>query len=93
MVLDVVVNWSNYYVIKCFWEVECYGTELNDLIMCTEEEELAHEKIRSSVYYNIAAGRNNGHNYSRLRAVYLFSSVISHACERVSSVELRSCKT
>ena len=48
MVLDVVVNWSNYYVIKCFWEVECYGTELNDLIVCTEEEELAHEKIRSS---------------------------------------------
>jgi len=38
--------------LKRFWEVESYGTELNDKIVCTEEEKLALEKVSSSISYN-----------------------------------------
>ena len=38
--------------LKRFWEIESYGTELNDRVVCTEEERLALEKVTSSVCYN-----------------------------------------
>ena len=38
--------------LKRFWEIESYGTELNDRVVCTEEERLALEKVSSSVCYN-----------------------------------------
>ena len=38
--------------LKRFWEIESYGTELNDRVVCTEEEILALEKVSSSVCYN-----------------------------------------
>lgn len=38
--------------LKRFWEIESYGTELNDIIVCTEEQKLALEKVSSSVHYN-----------------------------------------
>ena len=37
---------------ECFWEIESYGTELCDRIVCTEEEKLALEKVSSSACYN-----------------------------------------
>ena len=37
---------------ECFWEIESYGTELCDRIVCTEEEKVALEKVSSSVRYN-----------------------------------------
>ena len=38
--------------LKRFWEIESYGTELNDRVVCTEEERLALDKVSSSVCYN-----------------------------------------
>ena len=38
--------------LKRFWEIESYGTELCDRIVCTEEEKVALEKVSSSVRYN-----------------------------------------
>ena len=38
--------------LKRFWEIESYGTELCDRIVCTEEENVASEKVSSSVRYN-----------------------------------------
>ena len=38
--------------LKRFLEIESYGTELNDRVVCTEEERLALEKVSSSVCYN-----------------------------------------
>ena len=43
--------------LKRFWEIESYGTELCDRIVCTEEEKVALEKVSSSVRYN--NGRNS----------------------------------
>jgi len=38
--------------LKWFWEIESYGTELCDQIVCTEEEKVALKKVSSSVRYN-----------------------------------------
>ena len=38
--------------LKRFWEIESYGTELCDRIVCTEEEKVTLEKVSSSVRYN-----------------------------------------
>ena len=38
--------------LKRFWEIESYGTELCDQIVCTEEEKVALEKVSCSVRYN-----------------------------------------
>lgn len=37
---------------KRFWEIESYGTELCDRIICTEEEKVALAKVSSSLRYN-----------------------------------------
>ena len=38
--------------LKRFWEIESYGTQLCDRIVCAEEEKVALEKVSSSVCYN-----------------------------------------
>ena len=38
--------------LRRFWEIESYGTELNDRVVCTAEERLALERVSSSVCYN-----------------------------------------
>ena len=43
---------SQLPTLKQFWEIEGYGTELCDRIVCTEEENVALEKVSSSVRYN-----------------------------------------
>ena len=37
--------------LKRFWEVENSGTEASDLLVCTEDEKLALQKVSSSVQY------------------------------------------
>ena len=38
--------------IRRFWEIETYGSEGNDIRICTEEEQLAMKKVKQSVTYN-----------------------------------------
>lgn len=38
--------------LKRFWEIESYGTELRDRMVCSEEEKVALEKVSRSVCYN-----------------------------------------
>lgn len=38
--------------LKRFWEIESYGTKRTDLIVCTEEEKIALDKVSGSVRYN-----------------------------------------
>ena len=38
--------------LKRFWEIESYGTEVSDRVVCTEEERLALKAVSSSVHYN-----------------------------------------
>ena len=38
--------------LKRVWEVESYGSEVSDRIVCTEEERLALETVSSSVRYS-----------------------------------------
>ena len=41
-----------YQTLQWFWEIESYGTQLCDRIVCAEEEKVALEKVSSSVCYN-----------------------------------------
>ena len=38
--------------LKCFWQIESYGMEVSDRIVCTDKERSALEAVSSSVHYN-----------------------------------------
>ena len=38
--------------LKRFWEVDSYGSEAGDPIVCTEDEKIALQKVSGSINYN-----------------------------------------